>query len=135
MRSAALAAVLTVAGVGVAQAMSFSTLTSYHDGTARGKGYGRFYGVGYNGASMASTLADLRLDGVRTFADGLGSGYMDTVRVQSGRRTDGENWFATMATKTGYASGSTSGMNAQVKVCQDVNLSPDWCSSTAVGSL
>lgn len=134
-RSAAVALALTLVGALSASAYSYGVLAVSHDGTQRGKGYGTLAAWGWNSARLTATLADTKKDGTRTFASARAYGNNDAVAVQSGRRTDGESWYASMATKYGYAAGSTAGWYGNVKVCQDVSAAPDWCSGADYGSL
>src|SRR5262245_406786 len=68
LRSIVLAAAMSVVGAGTATAFSYGTLNVSHDGSLRGRGYGTFTAVGYNGARLTSVLADTRKDGTRTFS-------------------------------------------------------------------
>jgi len=135
LQSTSAAVILAVVGAASASVFSYGTLTASHDGSVRGKGYGTFSAYGYNQVKLTATLADMTKDGTRTFVSGKGYGGDDYVSVESGRRADGGNTFASMATKYGTAAGSTSGFTGYVKVCQDVSLSPDWCSSTKSGNM
>lgn len=127
-------ATLAVAMGGAARAFSYSGSVS-RDGYLRGQGYGNFYRTGYNTAKLTSTLADMRKDGTRTFSDAKGYAPNKYFGVQSGRRADGESWYARMADKTGYSGGAMVGYTGYVKICQDVSLAPDWCSSEDHGDL
>lgn len=134
-RSAAVALTMTLAGALSASAYSYGALSVSHDGAQRGKGYGTLSAYGWNSARLTSWLADTKLDGTRTFVSARAYGNNDAVAVQSGRRTDGESWYAQMATKYGYAAGSTTGWYGNAKVCQDVPNAPDWCSAADYGYL
>lgn len=93
------AVVLCLVGTGSAEAMSYGPLTASHNGVAQGKGYGSFTRYGYNQGRLVSTLADLHLDGTRTFSSAHGYGNNDYLAVQSGRRDDGGSAYASMQTK------------------------------------
>lgn len=132
-RTVAVTAAFCLLGAGSASAFGWGTLTVSHGGYEQGKGFGSFYGSGYSGGTLVSTLADLRKDGTRTYAEGNGYGNNDYLRVQSGRRSDGGNTLVRMSDQTGYAAGSTSGFTGYVKVCQDVSAAPDWCTHESSG--
>jgi hypothetical protein len=135
LRSTGVSVALCVVGATAASAFSYGILTVSHDGASRGQGYGSLSRSGFNGAALSSTLRDLRRDNTRTYVEGKGYGGGNYVSVQSGRRDDGPNGFVRMTTRYGYAAGSTSGFTGYVKVCQDVDLSFDWCSGEASGPM
>lgn len=122
---------LTVAGAGVGHAYWFGPTTVSHDGQARGAGKGYFYGVGWDGARLEPTLKDLHADGMLTYIEGKATrGSEMMVKVQSGRRGDGKDWWATLTTKTAYAGASTSTAYATTKVCMDRSWAFDPCQTS-----
>lgn len=128
LRVVALATALMFVSVGVSQAYWFGPTTVYHDSKARGAGKGNFYPVGWDGIRLKPTLKDHRKDNMRTFIEGRATrGSQMFVKVQSGRRGDGKNWWATLTTRTAYAGASTGSAYAVTKVCMDRSWTRDPC--------
>ncbi|MGO4256727.1 hypothetical protein [Marmoricola sp. RAF53] len=128
------ASLLIVLGcAGAAQAFSYGTLSVSYDGHTAGQGYGSFYGSGWNGAKLASTLRDTRTGDGQIYAEGNASGNNDYVKVQSSRRADGGSTFATMATKSTTAASGTAGWVGYAKVCLDRSWAKDPCSGQTKG--
>lgn len=110
----------------------------YSAGTLAGQGAGSLTFHAWNQAKLGTQLTDNKSNGYRTFIDVKGSTRIGTMTyyssAQTGRRADGESWWATMATKDvngNYISSHLFG----VKACEDNPWSPDACSSTKSGSL
>jgi len=135
LRTGVLSLALCLGGAGTASAFNYGTLEVWHGGRLEGKGYGSLDRINYNQARLKSVLADTRRDGTRTFSSAKGSNGKQTFSVQSGRRADGQSTFAAMADRYGTSSGAMIGFRGYVKICQDVNLSLDWCSNEVSGNL
>lgn len=128
LNTVAVAIVMTFLGAGLAQAYSFGSTTVSHDGSARGAGKGSFYPVGWDGIRLKPTLKDLKKDDMQTYIEGKAArGPQLQVKVQSGRRGDGKDWWATLTTRTAYAGASTGSALATTKVCMDKAWALDPC--------
>ncbi len=121
---------LVILGSGVGYAYSFGPTTVSYNDLNRGVGMGSFYAVGWDGARLEPTLKDLRADGMRTYIEGKAGLNGSVVKVQSDRRGDGKDWWATLDTKTSYAGTSTRGMYATTKVCMDRAWAKDPCKAS-----
>lgn len=113
------AAALSIAAVGSAQATTWTWATS---STALlmsgGKGYGSMNDAGLQWVGLSSVLADTKTGDGRVFARGEGFGGGSSVEVQSGRRSDGQAQFASMA----YAKSFTGSMTVHQFTRWTVNL-------------
>lgn len=128
----AVAIVMTFLGAGLAQAYSFGATTVSHDGSQRGAGKGSFYPVGWDGIRLEPTLKDLKKDDMQTYIEGKAMRATQlAVKVQSGRRGDGKDWWVTLSTRTAYAGASTGSAFTEVKVCMDRAWKKDPCKVSA----
>ncbi|MGO1974748.1 MAG: hypothetical protein ACTH2Q_17465 [Propionibacteriaceae bacterium] len=126
--------VLSLMGTLVASAFSWGTLSVAQAGAVQGQGKGSLAWVGLNKVELKSSLRDYRSGHGRTYADARASKSGNSHKLQSGRRADGGKSFAAMAVKSKLISGSSAGFKGQVRVCQDIKLSPDPCSGWVVGN-
>lgn len=141
-RSGALVALVSVAGASSAAAWTSATTSSpmkvYSAGTLAGQGAGSLTFYAWNQAKLNTQLTDNKSNGYRTFIDVKGSAKIGTVTyyssAQTGRRADGESWWATMATKDVKGS-YISSHYLTVKTCGDNPWSPDACSAVKNGYL
>lgn len=130
-----IAATMVIAGSSTAQAYRWASrsepLKVSQDGHVQGKGAGTFKKTAYNRATLHSSLKDSRAGHGRTFANSAASEIATKPRnfqVQSNRRADGHNWWATMADESHSIYGYMVGFTGHSKVCQDISFKPDPCS-------
>lgn len=140
MRSCALGSMLVVAGASTASAWTFATtsgpISVYSAGTLAGKGAGSITQSAWNQGKLKTQLTDNKRNGYRTFIDVKGSARIGTVTyyssAQTGRRADGEYWWATMATKD--LNGSyIAAHRFSLHICEDNPYSFDACSALKFG--
>jgi hypothetical protein len=126
---------LAAAGGAVAQAYAWGTLTVKDGSVVQGHGYGNFYLPSSTKAVLQSWLRDVNSGHGRTYAQADGYGGVPNFSIQSGRRADGEDWYARMADKSFTSSSSLTNFSGRVKICQDITLQNDPCSIWDYGSL
>jgi hypothetical protein len=123
------------AGGSAAQAYSWGTLTVRDSSSVQGHGYGNFYRSTSTTAVLQSWLRDVNPGHGRTYAQADGYGGVPNFSIQSGRRADGQDFYARMADKSFTSSSSLAGFSGRVKICQDITLANDPCSIWGYGTL
>lgn len=113
-------------------------MSVYSAGTLAGKGAGSLTQTAWNYGRLDSQLTDNKSNGYRTFVDAYGYATIGTqkydTKAQSGRRTDGQNAWGTMAPKSMYGP-YIAAYTFKVQVCEDHPSTPDFCSSVKTGKI
>ena len=138
IRAVALSTIVGLAGAASASAWTFATRTTplklNTAGTLAGQGAGSLTQASAGSVKLASEMTDNKRNGNRVFIDVYGSSSLGNSTVQTGRRADGEAFWAAMADKYMYGTG-IGGYTFRVKLCEDLSGSPDFCTSEKVSTL